>query len=42
MDECSPKDPVKKQVRFNVEEDLGDDPTLPTDLTTFLQWDTAK
>ena len=32
----TPKDYMKKQVRFNVDEDLGNDPTMPTDLTTFL------
>ena len=42
MDECPPKDPVKKQVRFCIDEDLGDDPTLPTDLTNFLEGDSAE
>ena len=37
MDECQPKEPVKKQDRFNLDEDLGDDPSLPMDLTTFLE-----
>ena len=27
---------MKKQVRFDVEEELGDDPMLPPDLTTYL------
>ena len=42
MDECQPKESVMKQVRFNLDEDLGDDPSLPTDLTTFLEGGTAK
>ena len=42
IDECPPKDPVKKQVRFNMDEDLGENPTLPMDLTTFLKEGTAK
>ena len=42
LDEYPPKDPVKKQLRFNVDEDLGDDPTLPMDLTTFLEEGIAK
>ena len=33
---------MKKQIRLNVDEDLGDDPTLPMDLTTFLLGDMAK
>ena len=41
MDECPPKDPLKKQVRFNLDNDVGDDPSLPTDLATFLG-DTAE
>ena len=40
--ECPPEDPAKKQVRFDMDEDLGDDPTLPTYLTTFLEGGTAK
>ena len=35
--EVSPKGPVKKQVRFNLDDDLGDDPLLPTHLATFLE-----
>ena len=42
MDECTPKDQKKKQVRFNIREDLGSDPTLPTELTTFLVEGMAK
>ena len=37
-----PKEQKKKQVKFNVEEDLDSDPTLPTQLTTFLVEGTAK
>ena len=33
---------LKKQVRFDVEGDLGDDPTLPQGLTIFLVGDVAK
>ena len=33
---------MKKQVRFYIDEDLGDDPTLPMDLTNFLEGDTAE
>ena len=33
---------TKKQIRFKVEEDLGDNPTLPPDLTTFLVVGMAK
>ena len=42
MDECPPEDPMKKQVGFHVDEDLGDDLTLPKDLTNFLEGDTAE
>ena len=42
MEGCIPKELVKKQVRFHVDEDLGDDPTLPTDLTYILEGDTAE
>ena len=42
MEECAPKDQMKKQVWFNMEEDLSSDPTLPTELTTFLAGVTAK
>ena len=35
-EEHPPTEQMKKQARFDVDEDLGDDPTLPTDLTTFL------
>ena len=42
MKECIPKDWKKKQVRFDVWDNLGSDPTLPTELTTFLAGGTAK
>ena len=42
MNECPPRKQKKKQVWFDVDEDLGHNPTLPTDLTTFLLGDTAK
>ena len=42
MEECTPKDQRKEQVRFNIGEDLGSDPTLPTELTTFLAWGTVE
>ena len=42
MEEFPSKDQTKKQVRFNVDEALGDDPTLPLDLTTFQVGCTAK
>ena len=42
MEESAPKDWKKKQVRFEVGEDLGSDPTLPTELTTFLVGCTAR
>ena len=42
MDECPLKEPVKEQVRFNLDYDLGDDPSLSMDLTTFLEGGTAK
>ena len=42
MDECPTEDPVKKQVRFHKDEDLGVDPTLPMDLTIFLEGETAE
>ena len=29
MDECPPKEPVKKWVRFNLDDDLSDDPHCP-------------
>ena len=38
----NPKNQRKKQVRFNLDEDFGDDPSLPTDLTTFLERSTTK
>ena len=38
MDECPLKEVVKKQVRLN----LGDDPSLPMELTTFLEGGTAE
>ena len=41
MEECPPKQWMKKQVRFKVEEELGNDPTLLLDLTTFLMGDDA-
>ena len=42
MEEHLPKRWMKKQVRFEKDEDLGDDPTLPTDLTAFLAGGTAE
>ena len=36
-----PEEQMKKQVRFNVDEDFGNDSTLPMDLTTFLVGGTA-
>ena len=42
MEECPPKDQTKKQVRFNVDEGMGGDTTLPMDLTTFLVGGTAE
>ena len=42
MEECSPEDWTKKQVRFNVDEDLDNDPTLAMDLTTFQEGNTAE
>ena len=42
VEECLPKDWMKKQVRFNVDEDLGNDPPLPMDLTTFPAGGTAE
>ena len=38
MDKCPPKDQVKKQIRFYIDEDFGDDPILPN----FLEGDSAK
>ena len=42
MEECTLKEQKKKQVSFDVREDLDSDPTLPTELTTFLVGDMAK
>ena len=36
MEENLPEQQSKKQVRFKVKEEFGDDPTLPLDLITFL------
>ena len=36
MKECLLEQWMKKQVRFDMDEELGDDPTLPLDLTTFI------
>ena len=37
MDECPPEDLAKKQLSFNLDDDLGDDLSLPMDLSTFLE-----
>ena len=42
MEEHPPEQQKRKQVRFNVDEELGDDPTLPPDLTTYLAGGTAE
>ena len=42
MQECTPKDWRKKQIRFDIGEDLGIDPTQPMQLTTFLAGGMAK
>ena len=42
MEEHPPKQWIKKQVWFNTDEELGDDPTLSQDQTTFLVGGTAE
>ena len=36
MEGCPPKDPVKKHIRFNYDDDFSDDPSLTTDLATIM------